>query len=177
MIRYLIGAVAGVLVMMLVVTPYQPVYRNVVVSAARIVEREPPASPPTIVEKVVYQYLQPSVQAEAPGGALGDVQSFCKPVVVAVTDTVLVPDRQLLLRSVSVDPGWFLGKDEVFVSGLTNTGDLWSADYRVRPGAWSARVAGDSILMRQPRTSIIRQGAELAAPVAIGWIACSLFKC
>jgi len=94
--------------------------------------------------------------ARAPGCAVDEVAAFCRPSILAVTDTVVdtlyVP--QLLLRSVSYDPAWLWGKDKLLLTGPTSAGDLKALDYSVR-GSFTARTSGDSVIVRYPREAVV----------------------
>lgn len=160
-------ALVGALVAYLLL-PSDPVtYTDVVVPAARIIEREPPDRPPTIIERIRYVNIPPAQVATAPGGAADDVTRFCRPTVIAKTDTVEVPapDPMLLFRSVSLEerPIWNpLATDELLVTGPTSLGDLQALDYQVR-GSFQARASGDSALVRYPRGSMVRDVVEVGA--------------
>ncbi len=85
------------------------------------------------------------------------VQEFCKPIVVAHTDTVesgASVDPMLLLRSVVYDRRWAWRRDHLLLTGPTNEGDLKALDYEVR-GDWTARTRGDQALVEYPRTSLL----------------------
>jgi hypothetical protein len=136
---------------------------TVIIPAARIIEMEPPE----VVrwrDRIVYRYIGPTQVAMAPGGAVEAVATFCKPLVVV--DTVVV-ERQVLLRSGVTHDGWFLARGRVELVGLANTGDLIRFTFPTRPG-WDFRTSGDSVLLRYPRWSLVRQGAEIALPALLG---------
>lgn len=170
LIEWVLCAVIGA-ILFYVVEPNDPVtYTEVIVPAPRIIEREPPARPPTIIERVRYVNIQPNQVATAIGGALGNAQEFCRPTTVVTTDTLSKPvDPTLLLRSVVHTSGWFWQKDNLFLSGPTSYGDLTAADYSVRPG-FSARVSGDSALVRYPRTAFFKDLLEVFVPLALGFV-------
>lgn len=136
-------------------------YPEIIVPAARIIEREAPARPPTIVERIVYVNVQPELRAEAPGGALEDVQAFCRPVSPVDTDTVRVPDPMFLIRSGAWHESW-LGRDELRLAGPTNAGDLLEYTYRSR-GSFDFRTDGDSVLVRYGRLNVVRDWFELGS--------------
>lgn len=169
---FFIGALATYLLL-----PNDPVtYTDVVVPAARIIEREAPDRPPTIVERFVFVNVEPRQVATAPGGAVDDVARFCRPTVVATTDTVEVPvaDPMLLFRSTVYDERsmWNpFAKDELFLSGPTSTGDLKGLDFEVR-GSFDARASGDSAIVRYPRGALVRDVVETASVIytAVGLI-------
>lgn len=160
---FLVGALVAYLLI-----PSDPVtYTDVVVPAARIIEREPPDRPPTIIERVRFITVEPRQVATAPGGAMDDVTRFCRPTTVVQTDTVEVPapDPMLLFRSVSFDerPAWNpFAKDELLVTGPTSLGDLRSLDYPVR-GSFDIRASGDTALARYPRGALVRDVVETGA--------------
>ena len=107
-------------------------YPEVVVPAARIVEREVPSGPPRIVERIRYVYLTPDVRAVALGGAVGDVARFCRPVVVASTDTIRMPIPSVI-RSLYYKPSLVpLRKGELLVTSMGGYGDLVAEDFRTR---------------------------------------------
>lgn len=107
-------------------------YPEVIVPAARIIEREVPSGPPGIVERVRYVYLTPDVRAVAPASVLDDVARFCRPVVVASTDTIQVPSPTVI-RSVVYRPSLVpLVKDQLLVTSMDGYGDLVAEDYSVR---------------------------------------------
>ena len=157
--------------------PPPPVYRTVEVPVERIIEREPD----TIIrwrDRIVTVAAEPEIVATAKGGGEAEVEAFCEPVRVVDTvrvvgiDTVRVvdtiPDPRLLLRSVSHSPGWWWAKDELLLTGPTSAGDLMAFDYQVRPG-FTVRTSGDSLLVRYPRTSVLREVVEFGVPVLVGF--------
>ena len=167
----LFGSLGLVLVGVLlayIVLPSEPVaYPEVIVPAARIIEREMPARPPTIVERIVYVNVPPRQVARAIGGAQDNVASFCRPTVLAMTDTleVQVPAPELLLRSGQHQraPIWKLfARGNLMIAGPTSHGDLAAADYPVRAG-YAFRTSGDSALVRYPRGAFVRDVIEDAA--------------
>lgn len=178
LLEWLLVASIGALGLYALAPAAEPVtYRDVIVSDTVILEREPPARPPTIIERIRYVTIEPRQVATAPGGGASDVAEFCRPTVVATTDTVEVPvvDPMLLLRSVSHDPGWFWQRDNLLLTGPTSTGDLRALDYSVRPG-FSVRVHGDSALVRYPRTALFRELLEVALPLGIGFGMCHVAR-
>jgi len=152
--------------------PDPPVrYERVEVPKEVIIEQEPD----TVVrwrERVVYRTPEPTQIAVAVDAAIPAVESFCRPVATMHTDTVVV-DPQVLLRSVTTNPGWFLADDDITMIGVSNTGALKAFHYSVRPG-WSARTVGDSLLVRSPRFGVARPLLELTAAGAAGWLLHSL---
>ena len=154
-----------------------PVYQRVEVPVERIIEREPD----TIVrwrDRIVTVAAAPDLVATAEKGGEAEVEAFCEPVRLVDTlrivgvDTVhvvdTVPDPRLLLRSVSHDPGWWWGRDQLLLTGPTSAGDLMAFDYQVRPG-FTVRTSGDSLLVRYPRTSVLREVVEFGVPVLVGF--------
>jgi len=137
--------------------PSEPVvYPEVIVPTARIIEREPDTIR-TFVDRIVTVEVEPTQVAVAPGGATEQVQQFCKPLVVAHTDTVesgATVDPMLLLRSVSYDRKWAWRKDHLLLTGPTNEGDLRALDFDVR-GDFTARTVGENVLVQYPRGSLI----------------------
>jgi hypothetical protein len=154
--------------------PNNPVtYREVIVPARVIIEREPDTVR-TFIDRVRFVNVEPRQIAVAPGGAGEQVQEFCKPTIIAQTDTVeigVAVDPMLLLRSVSYDRRWAWKKDRLFLAGPVNTGDLKALDYEVR-GDWTARTVGDNVLVQYPRTSLVvdawEGGTQIFALVKLG---------
>ena len=107
-------------------------YPEVIVPAPRILVREVPSGPPTIRERIVYVYLQPDVRAIAPGAVVEDVVRFCRPVVLAIADTLRVPSPSLI-RTGTVTPSIIpLRKAHLFLSSMDGYGTLVGEDYGVR---------------------------------------------
>lgn len=144
------------------------VYSEVVVPARAIEVREPPASAPTIIERIRYVSIPPRQVATAPGGAQGDVVTFCAPTVARAANDTTTHAPTLLLRSGTHSPGWFWARDKLLLTGPTSTGDLKALDYSVRPG-FDFRASGDSVLVRYPRTGLLREVVEIAVPLALGF--------
>lgn len=148
-----------------------PVYRTVFVEDTVIIEREPDTVR-TFVDRVVTKVVTPATVAVAETGGLDHALEFCKPITVmqqdTVTDTVYTP--MLLLRSVRFDQGWFTKPDKVFMSGITNTGELRAYDYRTK-GSWTARAFGDSLLVQTDRFATYKKLAEY---LVVGGIAYGL---
>ena len=166
---YLLGAVVGCLVLFSTAWPESHVpYPEVIVPAARIIEREPDTVR-TFVDRIRFVRAAPVVVAIAPAGAMSEVAAFCRPSILAVTDTVEVEvPARVLLRSVTHRPGWWFQADRLELTGPTSLGDLKAFDYRVRPG-FTARTSGDSVLVRYPRTGLFREVVEVAVPLLLGW--------
>jgi hypothetical protein len=64
-------------------------------------------------------------------------------------------------------PGWFLQRDQLLLTGPTSYGDRVAADSLVRPG-FSARTAGETVIVRYPRTGLLREGVGVVVPLAMG---------
>lgn len=64
-------------------------------------------------------------------------------------------------------PGWFFQRDQLLLTGPTSYGDLVPQDFLVRPG-FSARIVGDSVIVRHPRAALLREAAEPAAWILVG---------
>jgi len=136
-------------------------YPEVVVPAARILEREVPAYPPTIRERIVYVYLTPDVRAVAPGGAVEDVARFCRPILVTRSDTVRTTEiGPSLIRTVSYAPPlWPLTRGSLLVTSMDGHGDLVAEDYRVRApfGIAAGLEAPYHTIVRTPRLAPLRE--------------------
>lgn len=141
----------------------------VVTTVERVVREEPD----TVVrwrERVVYRTPEPIVREIAVNGALPDVANFCGAAGWTSDTTVVVRrDTVLLLRSVTTDPGWFLRPDRIAFVGPRSDGALAREEFIARPG-WSARVHGDSVIVRSPRFGLLKQLAEAAVFVGAGWV-------
>lgn len=165
--------------LVLYISPFWPddpiVYSEVVVPARVIIEREPDTVR-TFVDRIRTVNVAPTQRARAPEGGMVEVQDFCRPTVLAIQDTIVevdtVPDPRLLLRSISHSPGWFVQKDNIFISGPTSYGDLVGLDYNVRPG-FTVRTVGDSLIVQYPRVALLREGIEALLPLAIGLSFCA----
>lgn len=144
------------------------VYSEVVVPARAIEVREPPASAPTIVERIRYVSIPPRQVATAPGGAQSDVVTFCAPTVAQAAGDTTTHAPTLLIRSGTHTPGWFWGKDKLLLTGPTSANALMALDFNVRPG-FDFRTSGDSVLVRYPRTGLLREIIEFGVPMLIGY--------
>lgn len=144
-------------------------YTDVIVPAARIIEREPPIEV-RFRDRIVYRYVEYEQRAVAPGGALEQAQAFCRPQVLmhTQTDTVFQVDTLVLMRSAVHRPGWFISKDDLLVTTVSSVGDLEARDYRVRPG-FSAVAAGNDVLVRYPRMALPRELVEILAVLGVGF--------
>lgn len=133
--------------------PYHPDPRTdrIIVPAHVVIEREVPARPPKIKERIVYRYKVADLTSTAPSGATLQVQNFCKPsVAVALGDTTSSHPRMELIRSVTYRSSWLPFHDAaLFISTASSDGDLIGRDYRV--GADFGAAAGDSVYVREPR--------------------------
>lgn len=138
------------------------VYERVEVPVEVILEREPDTIR-TFIDRVRTVEVEPIQVAISPAAVVREVTAFCKPLVPIIkTDTVYVlPDTQMLLRSVTHDPGWFISKDHILLTGVTNYGDLVAMDYAVRDG-FTARTVGNELLVQQPRLGLLRDITEIA---------------
>lgn len=148
----LLGAAAGAFLFQSCAPADVIPFPEVIVPAARIVEREPPARPPTIIERIVYVAPEPSLVARAPSGAADALDRFCRPVsVVQRPDTVTVVDTVLVLRSGVFNETWpWAGADELRLTGFTNVGDLEERTYRTR-GSFDFIATGDDLVVRYGR--------------------------
>ena len=158
-----------------------PQYREVVVHDTIITQSEPD----TVVrwrERVVTRIVRPESEATSESGGEGIRDAFCAPdtiiqVDTLAGDTVYVVNRNAgpsttpiwLLRSVTTQPAWFFGSDQIQLTGPLSTGGLKQATYRVRPG-WSAIVHADSLIVRSPRWGILRPIAELFLAGTAGYL-------
>ncbi len=145
-------------------------YPEVIVPAARIIKREPDTVR-TFVDRIRFVNVQPILVARAPGGAQGEVAAFCRPTLLALTDTVEVepPAPRLLLRSGVHSPGWFFQQARRLRTGPTSLGDLQALDFPVRPG-FTFRTSGDSVLVRYPRSGLGRELLEFGITLAGGYM-------
>ena len=136
------------------------IYRDVIVADTVILEREVPGEV-RFRDRIVYRFPEASVTATAPEAARGDVASFCAPTVALVTRTDTVVEapplpRRELIRSVEHQPALFpLRRDGLFISSMSNDGDLIARDYKVRDG-FGLR-ASDSVLVRYSRFGVGRE--------------------
>lgn len=132
-------------------------YPEVIVPAARIIEREVPSGPPTIIERIRYVYLTPAVRAVAPGAVTGDVARFCRPVVVADTGIAKAPTPSVI-RSVDYRPALVpLVRDRLLVTSMDGYGDLVAEDYSVRApfGIAAGLEAPYHTTVRYPRWAVV----------------------
>jgi hypothetical protein len=124
---------AGALVCYILLPNREWSYPEVIVPAARILEREVPGEI-RWRDRIVYVYLAPDVRAVAPGGATEDVARFCRPVVVADSGQTRT-DRPVpsVIRTVSWTPSIVpLRKGALLVTSMTGYGDLVAEDYTAR---------------------------------------------
>lgn len=170
---YLGAAIVGAL-LFYVVAPANPItFTEVIVPAARIIELEPPTEV-RWRDRIVNHYVAPTQVATAPGGAAEAVVTFCRPVVLSTVDTVEVEvPAMVLLRSGVTRGGWWTQRGTVDLTGLTNHGDLMRFSFSTRPG-WDFVASGDSVLVRYPRTAVVKQIAEFGIPLVLGFGACAL---
>ncbi len=137
-------------------------YRTVTVTKERIVQGEPRIETKWR-DRIVYPTVQPEQVATAPQAAVTDVARFCAPSVrTALADTThAVSDPALLLRSLTYD-----GHDLELWGPLSN-GDLWRGSYRVH-APLTARVDGDSLLVRGQRLWWVKPAAKGAVLIGVG---------
>tara|TARA_R110000787_G_scaffold79469_1_gene173678 strand:- start:6837 stop:7364 length:528 start_codon:yes stop_codon:yes gene_type:complete len=153
-------------------SPPEVRYQRVEVPVEVIVEREPDTVR-TFIDRIRHVTVAPIQVAIAQEGALTLVQEFCKPVTIVQTDTIEIQPT-LLLRSVSVNPGWWMGRDEILLTGPLSNGSLAAIDYRAR-GSWSSRVNADSLIFRQSRSGFLHGLLEFALPLAVGFGVAKVF--
>ena len=165
--QLLAGLLAGLVLAWVFKPEPVPVYRDVIVSDTVILEREPDTVR-TFVDRIVTVHAEPLQVATAPSVLVNEVARFCAPVTALITDTVIV-EKQVLLRSLSHSPGWFLQPDKLLLTGVTNYGDLKAFDYSVRPG-FTARTVGEDVLVQYPRTAWLRQTLEILAPAGLVYL-------
>jgi len=155
-------AVGGLVVLLaaLSVWPEPILYPEVIVRASDIYQREGPFSQPTIRDRLVYVYVQPDVRAIAPGAVTEDVARFCRPTLVAQTDTVRPTEMVAsVIRSVVYSPSLVpLLKGSLLVTSMDGHGNLIAEDYRARA---PFRVAAG---LREPYHTQVRY-PRWAAPV------------
>lgn len=173
LLRYVVAAIIGALLFYVIAPANTVTFTEVIVPAARIIELEPP----TVVrwrDRIVNHYVAPIQVATAPGGAQDALQEFCRPVVLRTVDTVEVEvPAKVLLRSGVTRDGWWTQRGQIDLVGFTNFGDLKRFSFPTRPG-WDFIASGDSVLVRYPRTAVVRQVIEVGLPFAIGLGACLL---
>jgi len=180
---YLLLPLAGALAYYVLFSPTEPtIYRDVVVTVRQIEANEPD----TVVrwrDRIRWRTPEPEVAAHAPGGAVTDVAAFCAPDTVLRVDTLpgrvdtvrVQPDPRLLIRSFSLDEGWFFRSDRLTVTGPMNTGDLWQMTYRTR-GDVSARAHADSLIVRSDRWWWVKDGTEAAAWTGFGYLLAKVLR-
>jgi hypothetical protein len=157
---------AGVLVGWCARPDPPPRYRNVEVTRDQIEASEPD----TVVqfrERIVYRTVEPEQVAVAPGGAVEDVDAFCRGGGFVRADTLDGggrPDPRLLIRS-----GSFSGRELVLTGPLSN-GDLQQSSYRTR-APFQFRVTGDSVLVQGSRFWWVRPALTGAALLGAGYVA------
>ena len=167
----IVGMVSGVVLMQFFGPEPFVEFPEVIVPAARIIELEPPARPPTIVERVVYRF-PPVRTARAVGGGTAAVSAFCEPVLTPIqTDTVVVTAGPILmLRSGVYNRSWW-GKDNLRLVGPTNMGDLLQLSYHTL-GSCDFRTSGDSVIVRYGRFNAVKDYARMASDM---WALYSIF--
>lgn len=150
-----------------------PVYRDVVVPEERIVEVERIDTIVQWKERIVYRHVPATQIATAPDAGQPDVDTFCAEAVAnalrtdsIATDTIVVPPS-LLLRSVRHDDGWFFARDRLILTGPLSSGDLRQMHYGVRDG-FEVRTHADTVIVRYPRSALVKQGAEYGIVMLVG---------
>lgn len=179
-LRILVGAFVGITLYANFGPMPDPVYRNVQVPVERIVEVERIDTVVTFVEKVRYVHVPATQIATAPDAGQPDVDTFCAEAVKQAVDAALpsvgadteasdvaTPAPALLLRSVRHDDGWFFARDRLILTGPTSSGDLRQMHYSVRDG-FEARTHADSVIVRYPRSALLKQGVEYGIVAVIG---------
>lgn len=137
-------------------------YQRVVVSDT-VIQRGEPVVEKRFVDRVIYRTVPAEQVATAPQAAVSDVAKFCAPAVrTALADTASPePAPSLLVRSLTYN-----GRD-LEVWGPLSTGDLWRGSYRAH-APLSARVDGDSLLVRSARLWWVKPAAKGALLVGVG---------
>lgn len=146
MIRYLLGAIAGGLILFAVMPDKPPI-----MSYPEVIVREIVGVPDTIVsfvDRIITREVQVSGPIiTAPQAAVSTVDAFCAPRVTPGMATV---DTVFLMRSVSFDPGFLWKADRVSITGPTSVGDDRQFNYTLR-GPWDAVARRDGVQMRASR--------------------------
>lgn len=181
-LRILLGAFVGITLYANFGPQPEPTYRTVQVPVERIVEVE---RIDTIVqwrERIVYRHVLATQVATAPDAGQPDVDTFCAEAVrqaLASARPDTAPRLQegqdirpaapatLLLRSVRHDDGWFFARDRLILTGPTSSGDLRQMHYSVRDG-FEARTHADSVIVRYPRSALLKQGVEAGVFMLVG---------
>lgn len=137
-------------------------YERVTVTDTLLLRGEPEIRT-RFVDRIVYRTVPAEQFATAPEAGVSDVARFCAPSVrTALADTTTPePAPSLLVRSLRYD-----GRD-LEVWGPLSTGDLWRGSYRVH-APLTARVDGDSLLVRSARLWWVRPAAKGALLVGVG---------
>lgn len=149
-------ALAGALALYAVVDTAPVRYPEVIVPAARIIEREVPGEI-RWRDRIQYVYLQPDTRAVGTDGALADVQRFCRPIAV--------PDAPApsVIRTVSFTPSLLpLRKGSLLVTSFDATGTLIAEDFSAR-APFGIRAGLDppyQTLVRYDRLSLPRELAH-----------------
>jgi hypothetical protein len=140
-------------------------YPEVIVPAARILEREVPGEI-RWRDRLVYVYLTPDVRAVAPGAVTEDVARFCRPITVASTDSVQIGTPSVI-RTVAFAPSLVpLVKGALLVTSMDGYGDLIAEDYRARAPFGIAAGLSEPYrtVVRYPRWAPLREAAT-----GFGW--------
>lgn len=181
-LRILVGAFVGITLYANFGPQPEPTYRNVEVPVERIVEVERIDTLVQWRERIVYKHIPATQVATAPDAGQPDVDTFCADVVeraLAGAQPDTAPRLQegqdirpaapatLLLRSVRHNDGWFFGRDALILTGPTSTGDLRQLTYGVRDG-FEARTHADTVIVRYPRSALVKQGVEYGIVMLVG---------
>lgn len=147
-------------------------YPEVIVPARVILEMEPDTVV-RFVDRIRYITVEPARIATAPAGALADLNTFCAtPQPQTERQPEPQPEPLALMRSFTLEPGWFTQKDRLTVTTMTNAGDLSATDFNVRSGAGLTATVGTAIvpLVKYPRHAIFREFAEIGAVFLLTWL-------
>lgn len=163
------GAAVAVVAMLFVGPAWSSVveysFPRVIVTQAELEGREPDLAEPTIIERIRFVQVPPAQIAVAPGGGAGTLDAFCRPIVLATTDTVEVVDTLILIRSGSVREPSVLTPWRPLLfraTGPTNTGELVEHTFHPR-GSFDFQASGDSLLVRHGRFALVRDAWEVGS--------------
>jgi len=143
-------------------------YPEVIVPARVILDMEPDTVV-RFVDRIRYITVEPARIATAPAGALADLNTFC---ATPQRQPEPQPEPLALMRSFTLEPGWFTQKDRLTVTTMTNAGDLNATDFNVRSGAGLTATVGTAIvpLVQYPRYALFREFAEIGAVFLLTWL-------
>jgi hypothetical protein len=150
--RYLVGAAIVIALLAAFYPAPEPVmYREVVVVKKAITDRELPEKPP-IIQRIVTRVVEPKIYAVAPAAVKLELAVFCAPVVALhVGDTSAASPKRELVRATNFTTSWFAFRPaSLFISSMTNTGDLAGRDYDVR-NDYRMGTASGTVVVREPR--------------------------